>query len=40
MLDHRETAPAELLIRGAHVLDPRTGLDAPHVVGVRGGKIA
>ena len=32
--------PAELLIRGAHALDPRTGLDAPHDVLVRGGAIA
>ncbi len=32
--------PATLLIRGAHVLDPRTGLDAPHDVLVRDGAIA
>lgn len=32
--------PADLLIRGAHVLDPRTGLDAPHDVLVRGGRVA
>ena len=32
--------PADLLIRGAHVLDPRTGIDAPHDVLVRGGEIA
>jgi dihydroorotase len=32
--------PAELLIRGAHVLDPRTRLDAAHDVLVRGGAIA
>ncbi|HEY4280493.1 MAG TPA: dihydroorotase [Conexibacter sp.] len=31
---------AELLIRGAHVLDPRTGLDGPGDVLVRGGEIA
>lgn len=37
----RAPAPdAELLIRRAHVLDPRTGLDAPHDVLVRGGEIA
>jgi dihydroorotase len=36
----RESAPAELLIRGAHVLDPRAGIDAPHDVLVRGGEIA
>jgi dihydroorotase len=40
MLDHRPTPPADLLIRGAHVLDPRTGLDAPHDLLVRGGRIA
>jgi dihydroorotase len=32
--------PATLLIRGAHVLDPRTGLDAPHDVLLRAGAIA
>jgi dihydroorotase len=32
--------PAEILISGAHVLDPRTGLDAPHDVVVRAGRIA
>jgi dihydroorotase len=32
--------PAELLIRGAHALDPRTGLDAAHDVLVRDGAIA
>jgi dihydroorotase len=36
----RDSAPAELLIRGAHVLDPRAGIDAPHDVLVRGGEIA
>jgi dihydroorotase len=40
MLDHRPTPPADLLVRGAHVLDPRTGLDAPQDVLVRGGEIA
>jgi dihydroorotase len=39
-LDHRPTPPADLLIRGAHVLDPRAGLDAPHDVLIRGGEIA
>jgi dihydroorotase len=33
-------APAELLIRGAHVLDPRSGLDAPGDVLVRAGSVA
>ena len=32
--------PTELLIRGAHVLDPRTDLDAPRDVLVRGGRVA
>ena len=32
--------PAQLLIRGAHVLDPRSGLDAPGDVLVRDGAIA
>ena len=39
-LVHREQPPADLLIRAAHVLDPRAGLDAPHDVLVRGGAIA
>ncbi len=33
-------APAELLVRGAHVLDPRGDLDAPRDVLVRAGAIA
>jgi dihydroorotase len=33
-------APADLLIVRAHVLDPRTGIDAPHDVLVRHGAIA
>ena len=33
-------APADLLIRGAHVLDPRRDLDEPADVLVRGGAIA
>jgi dihydroorotase len=32
--------PADLLIRGAHLLDPRAGLDDPGDVLVRGGEIA
>jgi len=32
--------PADVLVRGAHVLDPRTDLDGPHDVLVRGGEIA
>ncbi len=40
MLDQRPTPPADLLIRGAHVLDPRAGLDERLDVLVRGGEIA
>jgi dihydroorotase len=40
MLDHRPTPPADMLIRGAHVLDPRAGLDAPADVLIRGGLVA
>ncbi len=40
MLLHRDTPPADLLVRGAHVLDPRERIDAPHDVLVRGGEIA
>jgi len=36
----REAAPAELLVRGAHVLDPRAELDEPRDVLVREGRIA
>jgi dihydroorotase len=39
-LFHRADRPAELLIRGAHVLDPRTGLDETHDVLIRHGRIA
>jgi dihydroorotase len=39
-LVQREQPPADLLIRGAHVLDPRAGIDAPHDVLVRDGEIA
>ena len=39
-LVHRQPPPADLLIRGAHVLDPRAGIDAPHDVLVRDGEIA
>ncbi len=39
-LFHRSERPANLLIRDAHVLDPRTGLDEPHDVLIRGGHIA
>jgi dihydroorotase len=40
MLDHRPTPPADVLIRGAHVLDPRAGVDERLDVLVRGGEIA
>src|SRR3954463_5154288 len=40
MLDHRETPPADVLIKGAHVLDPRSGLDARLDVRVRAGVVA
>ena len=36
----QEITPAELLIRGAHALDPRTGIDGPHDLLIRGGVIA
>ena len=39
MLDHRPIPPADVLIRGAHVLDPREGLDAKLDVLVRNGEI-
>ena len=39
-LFQRPAAPAELLIRGAHVLDPRTDLDEPHDILIRAGTIA
>ena len=39
-LDHRPTPPADVLIKGAHVLDPRAGLDARLDVLVRNGAIA
>ena len=40
VLDRKPTTPADVLIRGAHVLDPRTGIDGVHDVLVRGGEIA
>jgi dihydroorotase len=39
-LDHRFTPPADVLIRGAHVLDPRAGIDERLDVLIRGGEIA
>jgi dihydroorotase len=40
MLESRPTAPADLLVRGAHVLDPRAGIDHELDVLVRGREIA
>jgi dihydroorotase len=37
---HREGRPADILITGAHVLDPRTNLDEPHDILIRDGVIA
>jgi dihydroorotase len=39
-LFHRPAEPAELLIRGAHALDPRSGIDGPHDLLIRDGRIA
>jgi dihydroorotase len=39
-LDHRAQPPSDVLVRAAHVLDPREGIDAPHDVLVRDGEIA
>jgi dihydroorotase len=39
-LFRRAAEPAEMLIRSAHVLDPRAGIDAPHDVLVRDGRVA
>jgi len=39
-LVHRGGPPADLLVRGAHVLDPRAGHDGPADVLVRGGTVA
>ncbi len=39
-LFQRPAAPAEVLIRGAHVLDPRADLDDRHDILIRAGRIA
>jgi dihydroorotase len=39
-LSRMAVAPADLLVTGAHLLDPRTGHDGPADVLVRGGEIA
>ena len=36
----REARPAELLLRGAHLLDPRARIDGRHDLLVRAGRIA
>jgi len=36
----KELRPSELLIRGAHVLDPRADLDEPHDILIRNGHVA
>jgi dihydroorotase len=36
----REPNPAELLIRSAHALDPRSDLDEPHDILIRDGRVA
>jgi dihydroorotase len=40
VLNHRAQAPGDVLVRAAHVLDPREGLDTPLDVLVRDGEIA
>jgi dihydroorotase len=39
-LHQRPAPPAELLIRGAHVIDPQTDLDEAHDILIRKGEIA
>ena len=39
-LSARDTEPATLLLRGAHLLDPRAGLDGAHDLLVRDGRVA
>ncbi|MGO9754574.1 MAG: dihydroorotase [Solirubrobacteraceae bacterium] len=40
LFHHTEGGPAELLIRAAHVLDPRSDLDDEHDILIGGGRIA
>jgi dihydroorotase len=40
MLDHRDTPPADVLIKGAHVIDPRSGIDERLDVRITNGTIA
>ena len=39
-LFHRPAAPGDVLVQGAHVLDPRAGVDEPLDVLLRGGTVA
>lgn len=39
-LDRAEAKPADALIRGAKVIDPRTGIDGNHDLLIRGGVVA
>jgi dihydroorotase len=39
-LVHRPAPAADLVVRGAHVVDPRAGLDGVHDVLIRGGAVA
>ena len=39
-LVHRTSPPSDVLVTGAHVIDPRESIDAPHDVLVRRGEIA
>jgi dihydroorotase len=39
-LDRAESVPATILVRGAHLLDPRAGLDGPGDILVRDGVLA
>ncbi len=39
-LFHRDRPPAEVLLRGAHVFDPRSGLDEQRDILIRAGRIA
>ena len=39
-LSCREAAPADLVLRGASVLDPGAGIEAAHDVVIRGGRVA
>ena len=40
LLDRADAPAADVMVRGAHLLDPRAGLDGPGDLLVRGGEIA